>query len=111
VALATRTKWTKGDPRWGAVHRGRTYLFSSPAEQQQFLANPDILSPILSGYDPVRFAQTGQLVEGKRQHGVFYRDRICLFADEAALHQFSKQPDQYVGAALQAMQRAANSGQ
>jgi thioredoxin-related protein/YHS domain-containing protein len=111
VALATKTKWTKGDPRWGAVHRGRTYLFSSPAEQQQFLANPDILSPILSGYDPVRFTQTGQLVEGKRQHGVFYRDRICLFADEAALHQFSKQPDQYVAAALQAMQRAANSGQ
>ncbi|MFV1964011.1 MAG: thioredoxin family protein [Pirellulaceae bacterium] len=109
VTLASKTKWAKGDPRWGAVHRGRTYLFSSPSDQQHFLANPDTLSPILSGYDLVRFAETGQLVEGKRQHGVFYRDRICLFADEAALHQFSKQPDRYVATATQAMQRSDNS--
>ena len=102
VTLVEQSKWNKGDARWGAFHRGRVYLFSSQQAQQQFLAQPDRFSPILAGHDAVRFAETGQLVEGKREHGVYYRERILLFADEDALQRFGTRPDYYVSAAEQA---------
>ena len=107
VALVDRTKWVKGDPAYGAFHRGRTYLFTSAVEQQQFLANPDRFTPALSGWDLVRYAETGELVEGKREHGVFYRDRIYLFGDEASLQRFGARPDYYVAVLDQAMRQSA----
>ena len=33
--------WTHGNPQWGAVHRGVTYLFTGPDEQKRFLQQPD----------------------------------------------------------------------
>lgn len=96
VTLVEQAKWEKGDTRWGAVHEGKTYLFVSQQAQQQFLASPDRFAPILSGFDPVRYAETGQLVEGKREHGVFFGNRIFLFADEVALDRFSKHTDFYM---------------
>lgn len=108
VTLVDQSKWAKGDARWGALHRGRVYLFTTQQAQQQFLAQPDRFSPILAGHDAVRFAETGQLVEGRREHGVYYRDRILLFADEDALQRFGMRPDFYVTAAEQAsLARAA----
>ena len=69
------------------------------------LPNDDLMAATdISGYDAVRFAQSGQLVPGKREHGVFYRDRIFLFADETALQQFGAQPDQFVALVEQAQQ-------
>src|SRR5262249_18608426 len=41
VSLVERKKWVAGDPLWGAIHRGRTYLFSGEGERQRFMANPD----------------------------------------------------------------------
>ena len=41
VTLADQKKWQVGDRRYGVIHRGRTYLFAGPVEQQKFLANPD----------------------------------------------------------------------
>lgn len=102
VTLVDQGKWQKGDPRWGAVHQGKTYLFASQQGQQQFLASPDRFAPILSGFDPVRYAETGQLVEGKREHGVFFGNRIFLFADEVALDRFSKHTDFYMARVRQA---------
>jgi thioredoxin-related protein/YHS domain-containing protein len=101
VSLVEQSKWSKGDPRWGAVHRGRVYLFGNSQAQQAFLANPDHFSPLLAGHDAVRYAETGQLVEGKREHGVYYRDRILLFADEDALQRFGTRPEYYVATAEQ----------
>ncbi|MCO6456854.1 MAG: DUF255 domain-containing protein [Pirellulaceae bacterium] len=106
VSLIERQQWVKADPRWGVEHRGQVYLFSSPAEQQKFLAEPDRYSPVLSGCDPVRFAETGALVSGKRQHGVSYRNQIYLFADEAALDRFWKAPENYAATVYRAMQQA-----
>ncbi|HEX3872459.1 MAG TPA: thioredoxin family protein, partial [Pirellulales bacterium] len=34
VTLMEKRAWTPGDARWGAIHRNRTYLFCSEAEQK-----------------------------------------------------------------------------
>jgi thioredoxin-related protein/YHS domain-containing protein len=107
VSLVTMTKWVKGDPRWGVFHRGRTYLLATQADLQRFQADPDRYSPALSGYDPVRYAETRQLVDGRREFGVFYANGYYLFADETALVRFESQPQGYVQAVRQAM---ANTG-
>ena len=110
VTLVEDFRWEKGNPAWGAVHRGRIYLFTSRENQQRFLAQPDFFSPSLSGLDPVAFSEHGARVEGKRRHGVFYGNHIYLFADEASLQRFSQAPDQYVNVARQATQQGYDAG-
>jgi protein disulfide-isomerase len=92
VTLAEQERWVKGDPRWGAIHRGRTYLFLSQQHQQRFMADPDRFSPVLSGYDPVHYVDRGELVPGQRRHGMWFRGKIYLFADEESLNRFSATP-------------------
>ena len=106
VTLSEQSRWQPGDTRWGAIHRGRTYLFSGPSEQQRFLANPDFYAPMLSGNDPVVYIQQGQLVTGTRQNGVFYRQQIYLFANENSLRQFWQNPEQFHTAVFQAIRRS-----
>lgn len=112
VTLLETKKWKKADPQFGAVHRGRTYLFADADQQKKFLANPDGFAPVLSGYDPVRFATTGQLVEGSRAFGVITPgdNRIFLFADKASLEQFERTPRAFAEPAYQAMQRSETAG-
>ncbi len=95
VTLVEHETWTKGDPKWGAVHRGRTYLFAGPEQQRRFLADFDRYAPALSGFDSVKYAEQGTLVDGKRAHGIFYRGQIFLFADEAALQTFWGAPKRF----------------
>ena len=38
VTLVEDNRWVRADPQWGARHRRRTYLFSSPEQQQKFHA-------------------------------------------------------------------------
>jgi YHS domain-containing protein len=105
-----RTAWKKGDKQFGAIHRGRTYLFASAAHQQRFLANPDGFAPVLSGCDPVRFAERGEFVDGKRAYGIITPDRqIYLFAEEATRNRFEQSPASYSGAIRQAMQASAGN--
>jgi YHS domain-containing protein/thiol-disulfide isomerase/thioredoxin len=96
VALAEQHRWQLGDRRWGVVHRGRTYLFSAPEEQQKFLANPDRYSPAFSGRDVVAALDYGQEVEGKRQFGVEYQGRVYLFSNIGSQRQFSENTTRYV---------------
>lgn len=103
VQLSDHREWVKGDRRWGAVHRGRTYLFAGPTEQQRFLANPDHYSPVMSGNDPVLALEGGQAVPGHREHGVFYEGRVYLFAGEQSLQRFSQNPQRYAAEIMQAM--------
>lgn len=107
VTLREGSKWKKGDRQYGAVHRGRTYLFVSAAEQQKFLADPDAFSPILSGADPVIFAERGQLVDGSRNFGVSLpnggRSEMYFFATPESRDLFEKNPKQYAIHAHQAM--------
>ena len=110
VSLREASKWKKGDRQYGAVHRGRTYLFASAADQQKFLADPDAYSPILSGADPVIFAEQGQIVEGNRNYGVSLpcgdRAEMYFFATPESRDRFEKNPKQYAVNAHQAMLRS-----
>jgi thiol-disulfide isomerase/thioredoxin/YHS domain-containing protein len=89
----TRYKATMGDPRFGVVHRGRTYLFSSPVEQQEFLRDPDRYSPALSGNDPVLFFDEGRQVDGDWNFGRFIGDRVYLFSSKQSLDKFMAEND------------------
>jgi YHS domain-containing protein/thiol-disulfide isomerase/thioredoxin len=101
-----KNAWKKGDRRFGAIHKGRTYLFTSAENQQKFLQNADAFAPILSGCDPVVYAEHGQMVDGKRAFGLVTTDKhIYLFADEASRSRFEKSPASYLGALQQAMAR------
>jgi YHS domain-containing protein len=97
-----RFKYTKGDPRYGVVHRGKTYLFSGPEEQQEFLRDPDRYSPVMSGYDPVLLFEKGQQVPGTRELGFYFGDRIYLFATKESQQQFNANKQRYSELILQA---------
>ncbi|MDZ4818993.1 MAG: thioredoxin family protein [Planctomycetota bacterium] len=102
ITLVEKMKYAKGQPKFGAVHRGQTYLFASEANQQKFLANPDRYSPVMSGNDPVMAFDTGQYIPGARAYGVFYQNRIYLFANPETKMQFQKMPGKYATEVLQA---------
>ncbi len=103
VSIIDEDRWVKGDKRWGAHHRGRLYLFHTAAAQQKFLAAPDQYSPVLAGFDPVVFAERGEYSEGRRSHGIRYKDQIFLFASEESLSQFTESPRRFAEVAQQAI--------
>ncbi|MBP61339.1 MAG: hypothetical protein CMJ62_07410 [Planctomycetaceae bacterium] len=109
VTLGERSRWQLGDPRWGAIHRGKTYLFAGLAEQQRFMANPDFYAPMLSGHDSVVYIEQGRLVPGTREHGVFYRQQVYLFSSEESLQRFWQGPERFHAAAFQAMRQTLSS--
>ena len=100
VTLVTEGTWTDGDPRWGIVHRKRTYLFSSEENYLLFQKNPDDYSPLLAGYDPVVFYDTGELVAGKEENGVFMEknthQQIVLFTSTENREKFQANPQSYL---------------
>ena len=109
VTLATREMWRRGDPRFGARHRGKTYLFVDAEAQKVFLSDPDRYAPMLSGLDVVRLIDHRQYVEGKRASGFFYRKRIYLFADQESIAAFLKRPDFYHLQAMAMLRRAQDA--
>jgi protein disulfide-isomerase len=105
VSLVTRESWQRGDARWGAIHRGRTYLFASEAFLGQFMADPDRYIPVLSGFDATRFVDYGESVEGKRRHGMWFRGKMYLFAAEDSLERFQRSPEYYAQQSHEIMMR------
>jgi protein disulfide-isomerase len=103
VSMRNHWRWVEGDPRWGIVHRGRTYWFSGEAEQKQFWADPDRYSPALSGMDPVMAIDHQQQVPGKREHSIDYDNLFYMFSSEATLAQFTANPERYAVSVRQAM--------
>lgn len=102
VELVENERWVPGNRRWGAFHRGRLYLFAGENQQQRFMSNPDFYSPILSGNDPVLALEDYQTVPGKRQHGVYYNQRVYLFSSEETLARFYRNPNRYAEVVLRA---------
>jgi YHS domain-containing protein/thiol-disulfide isomerase/thioredoxin len=111
VTLTEKQQWTPGDRRWGAIHRGRTYLFTGPEEQRRFFADPDRYAPVISGNDIVLATEQGQAAPGMREHGVFFGNRVYLFSSEATLAKFAANPSPYVTQALGALRPGAYAGQ
>ena len=95
VVLSEKQQWVLGDRRFGAIHRGRTYLFAGAEEQRRFFTDPDRYAPAVSGNDVVLAAEQGQPVPGMREHGVFFGNRVYLFSSEATLEKFSRNPTLY----------------
>lgn len=103
VTILESTKWRKGDVRYGAVHGGRTYLFASEQAQQKFLADPQRYAPVLSGCDPVVFAETNQLIDGNHNIGLLIGGKTFFFTSEETLQRFKLSPHAYAARAYQAM--------
>jgi protein disulfide-isomerase len=111
VQLTERSLWAHGDTRWGAIHQGRTYLFTGPDEQRRFFADPLHYAPVNSGNDLVLMLERGQTTAGHREHGVYYGGHIYLFADETTLQKFSKNPHFYADQAAQPTRTGALASQ
>ena len=105
VTLKSARKWVRGDAQFGAIHRGRTYLFVGEKERQQFLADPDAYSPVFSGMDPVLKLDQQRTVEGSRKYGFEYRGAFYLFSSQETMQKFAADPDQYAASVRQAMHR------
>jgi YHS domain-containing protein len=97
VTLADRGVWTEGRAQWGVRHRGRTYLFAGPEQQQAFLATPDRYAPALSGDDPVVVVDQRRSTPGRRAYGVTYQSRMYLFSSPETRAQFAANPERYTG--------------
>lgn len=113
VALRANHKWVAGNAQFGAIHRGRTFLFMGEEQRQQFLANPDAYCPVFSGVDPVLLLDNNQVVEGSRRFGFDYRGAFYLFSSQESMDRFKSQPDLYAAGVRQAMNRmetAATNG-
>lgn len=104
MTLVHQRVWTQGDKRWVSRHQGQIYQFAGPQQQKQFLNNPHLYAPLLSGFDPVRYTETGQKVAGRRQFGLYVDEPgpIALFADEAALQKFHANSAYYFNVIRQA---------
>ena len=86
---------SEGRAQWGARHRGRTYLFAGPEQQQAFLADPDRYAPALSGDDPVLACDSGKQIAGQRRYGVTYQARTYLFSSPETRTAFAANPQRY----------------
>lgn len=95
VSLVDKGTWVEGRAQWGARHRGRTYLFAGPEQQQAFLADPDRYAPALSGDDPVLACDSGRQVAGQRRYGVTYQARTYLFSSPETRAAFAANPQHY----------------
>jgi len=102
VELVENEKWLRGDRRWTVVHRGRTYVFSGPGQQQRFRANPERYAPVFSGADPVLVVDRNRSVPGKTEFCVVYDGRLYMFSTASNLAQFREDPKRYATVAQRA---------
>lgn len=105
VTLKTLKRWTIGDAQFGAIHRGRTYIFAGAAQRDQFLADPDAYSPVFAGLDPVLLLEKQQSVAGTRQYGFEYGGSFYLFSGKESMDKFAASPHSYAAGVRQAMSR------
>lgn len=109
VQLMENSRWQAGKKAWGAIHRGRTYLFSGVEEHRRFLADPDHYAPVGSGSDVVLLLEEGRSVLGFREHGLQFDGHVYLFADEGTLEKFRSNPHYYADRASQSLRPAAQT--
>ncbi len=103
VTLSETKRWKTGDVRYGVIHRGRTYLFTDAGKQQEFLRDPDKYAPAFCGYDPVHFAERGELTNGSIQFGAMFKGKTYLFADAETRDRFMENSQQFDEVVYQAM--------
>ncbi len=103
-------KFVHGDPQWGCEHRGRLYLFASRELRDQFSLTPDVLSPMLAGYDPVAYSSNGALVDGSLSYPVVVeanqRKTLYLFSSAENKTIFLDNSQKYIDDVRQAIRAA-----
>ncbi len=101
-----------GNSRWACEHRGRLYWFATRQLLDQFRLTPDVMSPVLAGYDPVIYATVGTLVDGSLEHHVVVETdqvkTIYMFNRAANKSAFETDRAKFIDEVRQAM-RAADS--
>ena len=109
VTVVDESRWRRGDEQFTAVHEGCLYQFAGEDEQQTFLKSPTQYTVALEGYDIVRYADSGALVAGRRNFGLFL-DSIYLLADEASRVKYENDPQRYSDAAKELAKLAKETG-
>ncbi|TWU18333.1 DUF255 domain-containing protein [Allorhodopirellula heiligendammensis] len=108
VTVIDEDQWIEGNPKFGVVHLGKLYLFSSTEKMDVFLADPMRYTPVLNEIDVVRFFEERRIVPGQRRFGM--RDpihqRMFFFADEASMNHFHDEFERYTDAAIEVMNQA-----
>jgi protein disulfide-isomerase len=107
VQLTENDCWVLGNRRWGAIHEGRTYLFSGPEQQNRFLADPIRFAPVLGGDDAVKLVEEGKRVPGSRSYGCWFLGKVYLFASQETYRRFATNPFRYLSK-LEAANSAAD---
>ncbi len=94
IALVKSGLKVQGKTLHAVRHRGRTYLMESPEAVKEFVQAPDRYSPVLSGYDPMIFLETGKLVDGALEHALYDPNSgtIILFASADSQTKFKADP-------------------
>lgn len=109
VTLLTQGQWKQGDREIGVIHRRQVYLFVNEAARETFQRDPDLYSPLLAGFDPVIYHETGKLVKGDEAFGVFMgklpNQRVVLFTSADTQSQFKASPKQFIETVRQAMSK------
>ena len=103
VTLKSANRWAPGNPQYGIVHRGRTYLFVGAKERDEFLANPDSFSPVFAGLDPVLLLDKNLSTPGSRKFGYAYAGSFYLFSSSDTMNRFRENPSVYAASVRQAM--------
>lgn len=103
VTMRQEFKWEKGQVEWGAIHRGRTYLFTNQERRDEFLRDPDSYAPVLAGVDPVLAIAQQKVEPGLREYSLEYNGQFYLFANEKTLEEFRARPEIYATGVRQAM--------
>ena len=100
IALVKSGQKLQGATANAVRHRGRTYLMESPEAVDEFLQAPDRYSPVLSGYDPMIFLETGKLVDGALAHALHdpSSGTVILFANAESQQRFKTDPARNVKA-------------
>lgn len=107
VTMKHARRWLPGNKEFGAVHEGRTYLFAGAAERDEFLQNYQKYAPLLSGFDPVVWIETGKKVEGKREFGMEFGESIFLFSSDESREKFTANAAGYASTLQQRLAQGA----
>lgn len=95
VTLVERGALVAGLAALQEVYDGQLYRFADDAARARFQQTPEKFVPSNSGLCVVSLVLRREARPGDPRHGVYYRGRLFLCADEAARTAFASAPERY----------------
>ncbi|MDR2345450.1 MAG: DUF3508 domain-containing protein [Planctomycetaceae bacterium] len=99
VMLCKKEEWIPGNPAYYAMYRGQVYRFSSHEAMAEFIKSPLRFAPVAMGEDVVMMIDRNKRVCGSRKYGVWYGERVYLFASKESLNSFTSKAEHYANIA------------